>query len=144
MESYECYRRFFETSVVGFYRTTLDGQVSTAIRLLYRSWVTRRGKELASLAMPWTSTFPPANGKTSWNNAGSLGSLTNFASRLRRKDGSSVWVLENVEPVPRQDGTPAMIEGTLVDISQQKFAEAARNQVPKGAGRLRDSLPAAL
>ena len=61
----------------------------------------------------------------------SLGSLTNFASQLRRKDGSAVWVLENVEPVLGQDGTPAMIEGSLVDISQQKFAEAARNQAQR-------------
>jgi hypothetical protein len=49
---------------------------------------------------------------------------------LRRKDGSSVWVLENVEPVLGQDGAPAIIEGTLVDISQQKFAEAARKIDP--------------
>ena len=42
-----------------------------------------------------------------------------------------MWVLENVEPVPGRDGTPDMIEGTLVDISPQKAAEAAHNQTQR-------------
>ena len=75
--------------------------------------------------------FSPSERQDFLEQCRSLGSLTNFASRLRRKDGSSVWVLENVEPVQGQDGAPAMIEGTLVDISQQKFAEAAHNQAQR-------------
>src|SRR5947209_16498260 len=43
-DSYERYRRFFESSVVGFYRTTLDGHCSTAIRRLCGSWVMCRGR----------------------------------------------------------------------------------------------------
>jgi PAS domain S-box-containing protein len=126
-ESYERYRRFFESSVVGFYRTTLDGQVLDCnpafVRIMgYAS----REELLACHALEFY--FSPGERQDFLEQCLSLGSLTNFASRLRRKDGSSVWVLENVEPVLGQEGTPAMIEGTLVDISQQKFAEAAHNQ----------------
>jgi two-component system cell cycle sensor histidine kinase/response regulator CckA len=126
-ESYERYRRFFESSVVGFYRTTLDGQVLDCnpafVRIMgYAS----RDELLACHALEFY--FSPSERQNFLEQCRSLGSLTNFASRLRRKDGSSVWVLENVEPVLAQDGAPAMIEGTLVDISQQKFAEAAHNQ----------------
>ena len=126
-ESHERYRRFFESSVVGFYRTTLDGQVLDCnpafVRIMgYRS----REELLACHALDFY--FSPTDRQDFLKQCRSLGSLTNFASRLRRKDGSAVWVLENVEPVWGQDGAPAMIEGTLVDISQQKFAEAARNQ----------------
>ncbi len=126
-ESYERYRRFFESSVVGFYRTTLDGQVLDCnpafVRIMgYAS----REELLACHALEFY--FSPSERQDFLEQCRSLGSLTNFASRLRRKDGSSVWVLENVEPVLGQDGTPPMIEGTLVDISQQKFAEAAHNQ----------------
>ena len=129
-ESYERYRRFFESSVVGFYRTTLDGQVLDCnpafVRIMgYAS----REELLACHALEFY--FSASERQDFLEQCRSLGSLTNFASRLRRKDGSSVWVLENVEPVLGQDGTPAMIEGTLVDISQQKFAEAARNQVQR-------------
>ena len=127
-EPYERYRRFFESSVVGFYRTTLDGQVLDCnpafVRIMgYAS----RQELLACHASEFY--FSPSERHDFLEQCRSRGSLTNFASRLRRKDGSAVWVMENVEPVLGQDGAPAMIEGTLVDISQQKSAEAAHNQV---------------
>ena len=126
-DSYERYRRFFESSVVGFYRTTLDGQLLDCnpafVRIMgYAS----REELLACHALEFY--FSPSERQEFLEQCLALGSLTNFASRLRRKDGSSVWVLENVETVLGRDGTPAMIEGTLVDISHQKFAEAAHNQ----------------
>jgi PAS domain S-box-containing protein len=130
IESYERNRRFFETSVVGFYRTTLDGQVLDCnpafVQIMgYAS----REELLACHALDFY--FSRSDRHDFLEQCRSLGSLTNFASRLRRKDGSSVWVLENVKPVLGQDGTPAMIEGTLVDISQQKAAEAAHNQAQR-------------
>ncbi|MGA7924468.1 MAG: GAF domain-containing protein, partial [Candidatus Sulfotelmatobacter sp.] len=112
-EPHERYRRFFESSVVGFYRSTLDGQVLDCnpafVRIMgYAS----REELLACHALEFY--FSPSERQDFLEQCRSLGSLTNFASRLRRKDGSSVWVLENVEPVLGQDGTLAMIEGTLV------------------------------
>jgi len=126
-ETHERYRRFFESSVVGFYRTTLDGKVLDCnpafVRIMgYGS----REELLACHALEFY--FSPAERQDFLEHCRSLGSLANFESRLRRKDGGEVWVLENVQPVLGQDGAPAMIEGTLVDISPQKFAEAARNQ----------------
>jgi len=126
-ESYERYRRFFESSVVGFYRTTLDGQVLDCnpafVRIMgYGS----REELLACHAMEFY--FSPTDRQEFLEQARSLGSLTNFESRLRRKDGSAVWVLENVNPVMGLEGPPVTIEGTLVDISPQKFAEAAHSQ----------------
>ena len=126
-DSYERYRRFFESSVVGFYRTTLDGQLLDCNPAFVRimGYVSRE-ELLACHALEFY--FSPSERQEFLEQCLTLGSLTNFASRLRRKDGSSVWVLENVETVPGRGGTPAMIEGTLVDISQQKFAETAHNK----------------
>jgi PAS domain S-box-containing protein len=129
-ESYERYRRFFESSVVGFYRTTLDGQVLDCNPALVRIMGYASREELLA-CHPLEFYFSPSERQDFMEQCRSLGSVTNFASRLRRKDGSSVWVLQNVDPVPGRDGAPAMIEGTLIDISQQKFAETARNQVQK-------------
>src|SRR5216117_1339710 len=126
-DSYERYRRFFESSVVGFYRTTLDGQLLDCKPAFVRimGYVSRE-ELLACHALEFY--FSPSERQEFLEQCLTLGSLTNFASRLRRKDGSSVWVLENVETVPGRGGTPAMIEGTLVDISQQKSAETAHNK----------------
>ena len=126
-DSYERYQRFFESSVVGFYRTTLDGQLLDCNPAFVRimGYVSRE-ELLACHALEFY--FSPSERQEFLEQCLTLGSLTNFASRLRRKDGSSVWVLENVETVPGRGGTPAMIEGTLVDISQQKSAETAHNK----------------
>ncbi len=126
-DSYERYRRFFESSVVGFYRSTLDGQLLDCNPAFVRimGYVSRE-ELLACHALEFY--FSPSERQEFLEQCLTLGSLTNFASRLRRKDGSSVWVLENVETVPGRGGTPAMIEGTLVDISQQKSAETAHNK----------------
>ena len=53
------------------------------------------------------------------------GSLSNFEERLRRKDGSEVWVLETVSLVEGDRGEPEFLEGTLIDISTQKRVEEA-------------------
>ncbi|MGO9647140.1 MAG: PAS domain S-box protein [Terriglobales bacterium] len=126
-ESFQRYRRFFESSVVGFYRTTLDGEVLDCnpafVGIMgYAS----REELLACHSLEFY--FSPTDRRDLIEQCRSLSPLTNFESRLRRKDGSAVWVLENVELVLRQDGAPAVIESTLLDISMQKAAEAARNQ----------------
>src|ERR1700736_669242 len=53
------------------------------------------------------------------------GSLTNFEQRLRRKDGTEVWVLVTVSLVEGDREHPEVLEGTLIDISPQKHVEEA-------------------
>jgi len=53
------------------------------------------------------------------------GSLVSSELRLRRKDGSSIWVVENVAATRDEQGSLTLIEGTMVDISAHKRAEDA-------------------
>ncbi|HEV2112676.1 MAG TPA: PAS domain S-box protein, partial [Terriglobales bacterium] len=53
--------------------------------------------------------------------------LTNVESLLRRKDGSPIWVLENVTLINDDSGAP-MIQGTMIDITERKFAEQSLRQ----------------
>ena len=53
------------------------------------------------------------------------GQLTNYEVRLLRRDGVPVWVLENVTVTEFKDGVPSALEGTYIDITQRKRAEAA-------------------
>ena len=46
--------------------------------------------------------------------------LTNLEICLRRKDGSPVWVLENASLLDGEGDSSALIEGTLVDITERK------------------------
>src|SRR6202162_2091193 len=105
-ESYERYRRFFESSVVGFYRTTLDGQVLDCNPAFVRIMGYSAGEGLlACHALEFY--FSPSERQAFLEQCRTLGSLTNFASRLRRKDGSAGWVFEKVGAVLGRDGTPA-------------------------------------
>jgi diguanylate cyclase (GGDEF)-like protein/PAS domain S-box-containing protein len=48
-------------------------------------------------------------------------SVTNVELRLRRRDGTSVWVLVNMSLL--EDQEPSIIEGTLIDITDRKSAQ---------------------
>ncbi|HEV3455994.1 MAG TPA: EAL domain-containing protein [Thermoanaerobaculia bacterium] len=52
------------------------------------------------------------------------GSVTNEEIALRRIDGSTVWVLANLNWLDGRDGEPELIDGTVVDITQRKVAES--------------------
>jgi len=53
------------------------------------------------------------------------GSLVNSELRLRRKDGSVIWVVENVTLIRDEQDNIALIMGTMVDISAHKRAQDA-------------------
>ncbi|PYX78705.1 MAG: hypothetical protein DMG66_05110, partial [Acidobacteria bacterium] len=50
------------------------------------------------------------------------GSLTNLESLCLRADGTPIWVLQNISLVEDGSGAP-MIQGTMIDITERKFAE---------------------
>ena len=53
--------------------------------------------------------------------------LTNVEALCRKADGSPIWVLQNVTLI--EDGTAMpMIQGTMVDITERKFAEQSLRQ----------------
>jgi PAS domain S-box-containing protein len=54
--------------------------------------------------------------------------LMNLENRLRRRDGSEVWVLENSTLIEGKDDEPELFEGTLIDITSRKKIEEALHQ----------------
>ncbi|MCI5060485.1 MAG: PAS domain-containing sensor histidine kinase [Alphaproteobacteria bacterium] len=48
-----------------------------------------------------------------------------FEGRIRKKDGSQIWVNENVRPVKDDEGNLLYFEGSMEDIDQRKKAEIA-------------------
>src|SRR5258708_2344279 len=55
--------------------------------------------------------------------------VTDFESRIHRKDGSIIWIAENVRAIRDAKGRLLYYEGTVEDITQRKMTQA----------RLRDS-----
>ncbi len=118
------YQILFEQNVAGFYRTTPDGRVlgcnSTFARMLgYAS----REEVLGCRAQQFY--FSTDERGQFLKNLEREGSLVNSELLLRRKDGSSIWVMENVAASCDEQGHVTLIEGTMVDISAHKRAEDA-------------------
>ena len=116
------YRMLFERNLAGVFRTSPDGRMvdcnqSTAQILGYGS-----AEEVRRLQMQDIHHSPQARAELLARLMAHR-SLTNLELRLRRRDGSPVWVMANVSYVDPGDGAEAFVEGTMVDISDRKRAE---------------------
>lgn len=117
-------RLLFDHNLAGIYRTTLEGRIldcneSLAAILGYRS----RAELLAQSAL--NLYLKPADRRAFLTRLRKTGVLTNSEMCLRRKDGKSIHILENVNLVPDERGRLRNIQGTMVDISERKLAEEA-------------------
>jgi PAS domain S-box-containing protein len=118
------YRLLFERNLAGVYRATLDGKLldcndSFARILGYAS----RDEAMARYAAE--SAFDIVDRAAMVAQLRDQGALTNFELPLRRRDGAIGWVLENVSLVKGSSDGLAFLQGTLVDITERKRAEAA-------------------
>lgn len=109
------YRRLFEHSVAGYYRTTLDGHIlavnpALARMLGYEDPEALNGQSAAILY------FNQTDRENFIQALRQQGRLVNYEVQLRRRNGSRLWGIENVHIVQEEDGTE-FIEGTLIDLT---------------------------
>jgi len=117
------YVRFVEQTPAGIYRTTADGRFRECNPALARLL---GYEEVAELMRDRAASlfFDPAERDRFVARLKAAGQIDNLEFRLRRKDGSALWILENVAWRPAHGGEPDSIEGTLVDITDRKAAES--------------------
>lgn len=116
------YRLLFERSPVGVFRTTLSGRVleinEAGARIFgYESRMDFRSQNAHQLY------FDTQERDELIERIKRDKFITNAETRLRRKDGTAVWVLQNITLVESDEDDTAL-EGTLIDISARKKAEA--------------------
>ncbi|MGB9235326.1 MAG: PAS domain S-box protein [Terriglobales bacterium] len=113
-----------DQNAAGFYRTAPDGRVlacnDTLARML--GW-TSKDELIGCMAQQFY--FSPEQRDQFLNDLQREGNLVNSELHLRRKDGNSIWVLENVVGTRDEQGNLTLIEGTMVDITVHKRAEDA-------------------
>jgi diguanylate cyclase (GGDEF)-like protein/PAS domain S-box-containing protein len=116
------YRLLFEGNLAGVYRTTLEGRILDCNDSFARIFGYSSREEV--LALPAWDFYPtPEDRKATLARLKERGTLANFEQCLRRKDGNHVWVLENGNLMEGTDGSPSLIEGTVIDITERKRAE---------------------
>jgi diguanylate cyclase (GGDEF)-like protein/PAS domain S-box-containing protein len=115
------YRQLFERNLAGVYRISSEGAIldcneAFANALGYSS--VEDIKTHSSLDF----YHHPRRRESVLNKLREHHILTNVQSLLKRKDGSPLWVLENVTLVTDPDGKE-VLEGTMMDITEWKLAE---------------------
>jgi len=124
LESSEArYRLLFERSLAGVYRITLEGRILDCNDAFSRIFgYASRAEHLAHAADD--HYLGPADREAYSARLQEQKAVTNFERCLRRKDGNPVWVLESATFLDGNNGAPGVIEGTLIDITERKQAEA--------------------
>lgn len=123
-ESERRYRLLFERNLAGVYRGKLDG---TAIDCneAYAQIFGYDSKYDFLTHTAFDVYFDVSEREVFINLLVENGSVTNYEARLRKKDGSPVWLLLNVTLLEDNNGESTIIEETAIDITERKLAEEA-------------------
>jgi diguanylate cyclase (GGDEF)-like protein/PAS domain S-box-containing protein len=111
------YRLLFERNLAGVYRTTVDGRILECNDACARIFG-YDGREEFLTQRAGDCYFDSEDRARLLQMLRDQGQLNNVEVRLRRRDGSTVWVLESVALL---DGN--VLEGTIIDITDRKHAQ---------------------
>jgi PAS domain S-box-containing protein len=131
-QSEERYRLLFERNLAGLYRSTLDGHILDCNPSFARIFGYASPEEVLDLqgrVQDFYSTPSEREGFLSELQEKKV--LSNVEIRLRRKDGSPVWVLKNASLLEGEGESATFIEGMLVDITMRKNLEEQFRQSQK-------------
>jgi diguanylate cyclase (GGDEF)-like protein/PAS domain S-box-containing protein len=113
------YRKLFERNLAGVYRATAEGAIVECNDALARILGCSSREEVRSRKVA-DFYFRKRDLKRVMDDLYRLGTLASHEIELRRRDGSPAWVLANANLL--EEGGPAIVEGTLVDITHRKLA----------------------
>ena len=124
------YRSIFENSTEGIFQTTPDGHYMAANPALARIYGYDSVHDLAASVNDIARQLYVAPGRRRQfvELMEQQGRLIDFESAVFRKDRSIVWISENVRAVRDALGKVLYYEGTVIDITKRKKAEARRRK----------------
>ncbi|MFA5867193.1 MAG: PAS domain S-box protein [Actinomycetota bacterium] len=122
--SEEKYRDLFEDSPLAIFKTTADGRIEMANSALARMLGYETSEELIAKVPNVDATYiDPSSRDKLYKIIGEQGTVRNFETALRRKDGSIFWGALNARAIRGNKGEIAGVEGQALDISDRKAAE---------------------
>ncbi len=120
------HRLLFERNLAGVFVSTLDPDTLEGRRIdcndAYAHILGYHGREELLGERVALIYFTPAEWQVYARTLLEKGSFSNLEQRLKRRDGSEVWVVSNVG-VSRGEHGQRWVEGTMVDITERKRSE---------------------
>ncbi|MGH7868423.1 MAG: PAS domain S-box protein, partial [Candidatus Dormibacteraceae bacterium] len=124
------YRLLFERNLAGVYSITLDGRIVDLNEAGARMFGYASPEEAKEHPL-WEISSAPEQLKNLTMRVREFKNITNLEVKLRKKDGRPLWVLFNASLIENEDGAPAAIDGTLIDITDRNDAEEALRRSEK-------------
>ena len=116
------YRLLFDRNLAGVYRTTLDGKILECNDAFARIYGYASRVELEGLDAHVLYPSPSVR-EALIARLKETGEVVNREFEGQRRDGTPIWTLESASLVDSKP--PGIIEGTLVDLTERRGAEAA-------------------
>jgi len=140
----EKYRSIFENALEGIYQSTPEGRFSTANPALARMWGYESPQELiASIPDIAQQVYIDPDRRADVQRAlAEQDEVQGLEFQTRKKDGSAMWVSENMRAVRDAHGTLLYYEGTFEDITERKQAEEALREAETKYRTLVEQIPA--
>jgi Amt family ammonium transporter len=138
------YRGIFENAIEGIFQTTPEGRYLSANPALATLYGYDSPQELINSvnSIEQQVYLEPGRRAEFVRQMARCGSIKDFESPIRRRDGSVRWVSENSRAVCGPDGVLLGYEGTTIDITDRKRAQEERRQAEEALRqseeRLRD------
>lgn len=134
----ERYHSIFENSVEGIFQSTLDGRYITVNPSLARIYGYDSPEDLiASVSSIGKQIYVQPKRRDEFIAYMRMFNIvSDFESQVFRKDGSTIWISENVRSVPDDAGNLLYFEGTVQDITERRQVEAELRQQRVRAERL--------
>lgn len=119
------YHSIFEHILEGIFQTSPDGRFLNANSALARIYGYSSPEELMATVTDIGSTLYVEEGRREEfiRQMQEHDVVTDFESPIRRKDGSVIWVTENVRAIRGADGELLYFEGTVQDVTLRNQAE---------------------
>jgi PAS domain S-box-containing protein len=124
-ESEERYRSIFENAVEGIFQTTLDGKYVAVNPALARMYGYDSPEDMiATITNIADQVYvDPGRRDEFIRLMQAHEEVTGFEALVYRKDGSFIWISENVRALCDQAGTLVGYEGTVENITERKLVE---------------------
>lgn len=122
----EKYRTIYENAIEGIFQTSPDGRFLSANPALARVHGYDSPEELiASVTDIATELYAdPADRDRMIDHLNRYGYMQNFEARMHGKDGRIHWISMNIRVVRDDNGKVRYYEGTMLDVTERKTAEA--------------------
>jgi len=124
-------RLLFDRCLAGVYRTTSDGRLLDCNEAFARILGYRSREECLDQAVMSQHDFDANEHERFVHQLHTTGRLTGLERRLKRRDGSPVWVLAAAALLERDPS--GVIQGSVIDISERKAIEEALRHARENA-----------